>query len=69
MNVFFYKKENEENFILQYEACSYNNIPRIGEKVIIENKWYLIEDIVNRYKKLTNCIFTDVHIYIKELEG
>lgn len=49
MNVFFYKKENEENFILQYEACSYNNIPRIGEKVIIENKWYLIEDIVNRY--------------------
>lgn len=56
MNVFFYKKEDEENFILQYEACSYNNIPRIGEKVIIENKWYLIEDIVNRYKK-TNKLY------------
>lgn len=68
MNVFFYKKEDEENFILQYEICSYNNIPRIGEKVIIENKWYLVEDIVNRYKKLTNFTFTDVHIYIKELE-
>lgn len=46
MNVFFYKKEDEENFILQYETCRYNNIPRIGEKVIIENKWYLVEDIV-----------------------
>lgn len=68
MNVFFYKKEDEENFILQYETCSYNNIPRICEKVIIENKWYLIEDIVNRYKKLTNFTFTDVYIYLKELE-
>ena len=25
MNVFFYKKEDEEDFILQYETCSYNN--------------------------------------------
>lgn len=66
MNVFFYKKEDEENFILQYETCRYNNIPRIGEKVIIENKWYLVEDIVNRYKKLTNFTFTDVHIYLKK---
>ena len=41
MNVFFYKKEDEENFILQYETCPYNNIPRIGEEVIINNKWYL----------------------------
>lgn len=68
MNVFFYKKEDEENFILQYETCLYKNIPRIGEKVIIENKWYLVEDIVNRYKKLTNFTFTDVHVYLKELE-
>lgn len=68
MNVFFYKKEDEENFILQYETCPYNNIPRIGQKVIIENKWYLVEDIVNRYKKLTNFTFTDVHVYLKELE-
>ena len=51
MNVFFYKKEDEENFILQYETCPYNNIPRIGEQVIIENKWYLVKNIVNRYKK------------------
>ena len=41
MNVFFYKKEDEEDFILQYETCSYNNIPRIGEEVIIKDKWYL----------------------------
>lgn len=68
MNVFFYKKEDEENFILQYETCPCNNIPRIGEKVIIENKWYLVENIVNRYKKLTNFTFTDVYIYLKELE-
>lgn len=68
MNVFFYKKEDEKNFILQYETCPYNNIPRIGETVIIENKWYLVEDIVNRYKKMTNFTFTDVHIYLKELE-
>lgn len=69
MNVFFYKKEDEENFILQYETCRYNNITRIGEKVIIENKWYLVEDIVNRYKKLSNSTFTDVYIYLKELEN
>lgn len=64
----FIKKGDEENFILQYETCPYNNIPRIGEKVIIKNKWYLVEDIVNRYKKLTNFTFTDVYIYLKELE-
>lgn len=68
MNVFFYKKEDEEDFILEYETCHYNNIPRIGEKVIIKDKWYLVEDIVNRYKKLTNFTFTDVYIYLKELE-
>lgn len=53
---------------MQYETCRYNNIPRIGEKVIIKNKWYLVEDIVNRYKELTNFTFTDVYVYLKELE-
>ena len=68
MNVFFYEKEVEENSILQYETCPYNNIPRIGEEVIIKNKWYLVENIVNRYKKLINFTFTDVYIFLKELE-
>lgn len=68
MNVFFYGKEDEKNSILQYETCPYNNIPRIGEKVIIKDKQYLVENIVNRYKKLTNFTFTDVYIYLKELE-
>ena len=68
MNVFFYEKEGEENSISQYETCPYNYIPRIGEKVIIKNKWYLVENIVNRYKKLTNFTFTDVYVYLKELE-
>lgn len=68
MNVFFYKKEDEENSILQYETCPYNNIPRIGEEVIIKNKWYLVEKIVNRYKELINSTFTDVYILLKELE-
>lgn len=68
MNVFFYEKEDEENSILQYETCLYNNIPRIGEEVIVNNKWYLVENIVNRYKKLTNFIFTDVYVYLKELK-
>lgn len=68
MNVFFYKKEDEENFILQYEKCSYNNIPRIGEEVIIKNKWYLVEKIVNRYKELKKFTFTNVYIFLKELE-
>lgn len=44
------------------------NYTRIGEKVIIKDKWYLVEDIVNRYKKLTNFTFTDVYIHLKELE-
>ena len=62
MNVFFYKKEDEEDSILEYETCRYNNIPRIGEKVIIKDKWYLVEDIVNRYKKtdklyIYRCIY------------
>ena len=68
MNVFFYKKEDEEDSILEYETCPYNNIPRIGEKVIIKDKWYLVEDIVNRYKILINFTFTDVYIHLKELE-
>ena len=68
MNVFFYKKEGDEDSILQYETCPYNNIPRIGEKVIIKNKWYLVEDIVNRYKELINTTFTDVYIFLKELK-
>ena len=53
---------------MQYETCPYNNIPRIGEKVIIKNKWYLVEDIVNRYKELKNFTFTDVYVFLKELE-
>ena len=68
MTIFFYNKDNKGNLLLSYETSSYNNIPRIGEKVIIENKWYLVENIVNRYKKLTNFTFTDVYIYLKELE-
>ena len=68
MNVFFYEKEDEENSILQYKTCPYNNIPRIGEKVIIKDKWYLVENIVNRYKKLTNFTFTNVYVFLKELK-
>jgi len=50
------------------QTCPYNNIPRIGEEVIIKNKWYLVEKIINRYKELTNSTFTDVYVYLKELE-
>ena len=65
MNVSFY---NKVNLLLIYETSSYNNIPRIGEKVVIENKWYLIEDIVNIYKKPADCTFAVVYIYLKKLE-
>lgn len=65
MNVSFY---NKGNLLLIYETSSYNNIPRIGEKVVIENKWYLIEDIVNIYKKPADCTFAVVYIYLKKLE-
>ena len=68
MTIFFYNKDNKGNLLLSYETSSYNNIPRIGEKVIIENKWYLVEKIINRYKELTNSTFTDVYVYLKELE-
>ena len=67
MNVFFYK-EDKENSILQYETCPYNNIPRIGEKVVIENKWYLIEDIVNIYTKPADYTFAIIDVYLKKLE-
>ena len=68
MNVSFYNKDNKRNLLLRYETSSYNNIPRIGEKVVIENKWYLIEDIVNIYMKPADCTFAVVYIYLKKLE-
>lgn len=68
MNVSFYNKDNKRNLLLSYETSSYNNIPRIGEKVVIENKWYLIEDIVNIYMKPADCTFAVVYIYLKKLE-
>lgn len=68
MKVFFYNKDNKENLLLSYEISSYNNIPRIGEKVVIENKWYLIEDIVNIYMKPADCIFAIVDVYLKAMK-
>ena len=68
MKVSFYNKDNKRNLLLRYETSSYNNIPRIGEKVVIENKWYLIEDIVNMYMKPAECTFAVVYIYLKKLE-
>ena len=68
MNVSFYNKDNKGNLLLSYETSSYNNIPRIGEKVVIENKWYLIEDIVNIYMKQSDCRFAIVDVYLKKLE-
>ena len=68
MTIFFYNKDNKGNLLLSYETSSYNNIPRIGEKVVIEKKWYLVEDIVNIYTKPANCTFTVVYVYLKELE-
>ena len=68
MNVSFYNKDNKVKLLLSYETSSYNNIPRIGEKVVIENKWYLIEDIVNTYMKPADCTFAVVYIYLKKLE-
>ena len=68
MTIFFYNKDNKGNLLLSYETSSYNNIPRIDEKVVIEKKWYLVEDIVNIYTKPANCIFTVVYVYLKELE-
>ena len=68
MAVYFYNEDNKRNILLNYETSSYNNIPRIGEKVVIENKWYLIEDIVNTYMKPADCTFAVVYIYLKKLE-
>ena len=68
MNVSFYNKDNKGNILLSYETSSYNNIPRIGEKVVIENKWYLIEDIVNTYMKPVDCTFAVADVYLKKLE-
>lgn len=68
MNVFFYNKDNKRNFILQYETCHYNNIPRIGEKVVIEKKWYLVEDIVNIYTTPADFTFAIVDVYLKVME-
>ena len=68
MNVSFYNKDNKVKLLLSYETSSYNNIPRIGEKVVIENKWYIIEDIVNTYTTLADCTFAIIDVYLKKLE-
>lgn len=68
MKVFFYNEDNKENILLNYETSSYNNIPRIDEKVVIKNKWYLIEDIVNIYMKPADCTFAIVDVYLKAME-
>lgn len=68
MNVFFYNEDNKGNLLLDYAISSYNNIPRIGEKVVIEKKWYLVEDIVNIYTKPADCTFTVVYVYLKAME-
>ena len=68
MNVSFYNKDNKGNLLLSYETSSYNNIPHIGEKVVIENKWYLIEDIVNTYTTPADCTFAIIDVYLKKLE-
>lgn len=68
MNVFFYNKEDKGNLLLNYATSPYNNIPRIGEKVVIKDKWYLVEDIVNIYKKPADCTFTVVYVYLKAME-
>ena len=67
MHVFFYNRVDNGN-LLSYETSSYNNIPRIGEKVIIEKKWYLVEDIINIYTKPADCIFTVIYVYLKVME-
>lgn len=68
MDVFFYNKEDKGNLLLNYATSPYNNIPRIGEKVVIKDKWYLVEDIVNIYKKPADCTFTVVYVYLKAME-
>ena len=68
MNVFFYNKDNKRSLLLSYETSSYNNIPRIGEKVVIEKKWYLVEDIVNIYTTPADFTFTIVDVYLKAME-
>ena len=65
MNVSFYNKDNKVKLLLSYETSSYNNIPRIGEKVVIENKWYLIEDIVNTFTTPADCTFAIIDVYLK----
>ena len=68
MKIFFYNKDNKETLLLSYEISSYNNIPRIGEKVVIKNKWYLVEDIVNIYTKPADYTFAIIDVYLKKLE-
>ena len=68
MNVSFYNKDNKGNILLSYETSSYNNIPRIGEKVVIEKEWYLLEDIVNTYTTPAGCTFAIIDVYLKKLE-
>lgn len=69
MAVYFYNEDNKRNILLSYETSSYNNIPRIGEKVVIDKKWYLVEDIVNIYTKPADCTFAIVYVYLKVVEN
>ena len=58
MKVFFYNEDNKENILLNYETSSYNNIPRIGEKVVIKKKQMV------SYRRYSKYIYETSRLYI-----
>jgi len=67
MDVIFYKPNSEDVLISFYSSISNNRIPIIGETVVIEGGWYVVDDIVTSYKKLKHQTYSTVSVILKNV--
>lgn len=66
MNVIFYKPDSEDELI-SFDSSISNRIPIIGETVVIEGKWYVVDDIVTSYKQLKHQTYSTVSVILKNV--
>ena len=67
MNVIFYKPDSEDELFSFDSSISNNRIPIIGETVVIEGKFYVVDDIVTRYKQLKYQTYSVVSVILKNV--
>lgn len=66
MNIIFYKPNSEEELLSFNSNISCNRIPRIGETVLIKERYYIVENIITSYKTLEHDTYCTVSIWLKK---